>query len=118
MLLLLRGWTHDFSFVDAQAFSPEPMKEETETYEDEQEAGSFSPELLHGDENEEAIDPEEDRVTLVSLLWQCSHYSIMSLRLKISSKIKKCMLECLSNNLLFKCMRVNILFEATKDMLR
>ncbi|KAG2682840.1 hypothetical protein I3843_10G002700 [Carya illinoinensis] len=47
---------------DAQAFSPEPMKEET--YEDEQEAGSFSPELLHGDENEDAIDPEEDRATL------------------------------------------------------
>ncbi|KAF5473637.1 hypothetical protein F2P56_010237, partial [Juglans regia] len=47
---------------DAQAFSPEPIKEET--YEDEQEAGSFSPELLHGDENEDAIDPEEDRATL------------------------------------------------------
>lgn len=53
------------------------MKEET--YEDEQEAGSFSPELLHGDENEDAIDPEEDRATLVSLLGQCNHYSIMSL---------------------------------------
>lgn len=34
----------------------EPMEEE--------EAGSFSPELLHGDEDEEAIDPEEDRALL------------------------------------------------------
>ena len=40
------------------------MKEETN--QDEEEAGSFSPELLHGDENEEAIDPEEDRAMLVS----------------------------------------------------
>ncbi|KAE8098428.1 hypothetical protein FH972_016494 [Carpinus fangiana] len=47
---------------DTQTFSPEPIKEET--YEDEQEAGSFSPELLHGDENEEAVDPEEDRAML------------------------------------------------------
>lgn len=51
---------HDVN--DAQTFSPEPIKEET--YEDEQEAGSFSPELLHGDENEEAVDPEEDRAML------------------------------------------------------
>lgn len=33
---------------------------------EEEEAGSFSPELLHGDEDEEAIDPEEDRALLVS----------------------------------------------------
>lgn len=35
--------------------------------EDNQEAGSFSPELMHGDEDEEAVDPEEDRAILVSL---------------------------------------------------
>ena len=45
------------------AFSPEPIKGEDQEAEDE--AGSFSPELLHGDENEEAIDPEEDRAILV-----------------------------------------------------
>lgn len=37
-----------------------------EAYEAEQEAGSFSPELLHGDENEEAIDPEDDKAILVT----------------------------------------------------
>ncbi|KAI3746280.1 hypothetical protein L6452_08706 [Arctium lappa] len=42
--------------------SPEPIPND-EPMEDE-EAGSFSPELLHGDENEEAIDPEEDRAIL------------------------------------------------------
>ncbi|KAJ0954433.1 putative cactin [Helianthus annuus] len=31
---------------------------------EDEEAGSFSPELLHGDEDEEAIDPEEDRAIL------------------------------------------------------
>ncbi|GLT58965.1 hypothetical protein SLA2020_318180 [Shorea laevis] len=48
---------------DAETFSPEPTIKE-ETHEAEEEAGSFSPELLHGDENEEAIDPEEDRAIL------------------------------------------------------
>lgn len=48
---------------DAQTFSPEPILHE-EAHEAEEEAGSFSPELLHGDENEEAIDPEEDRAIL------------------------------------------------------
>lgn len=38
----------------------EPMEKEDE----EEEAGSFSPELLHGDDNEEALDPEEDRALL------------------------------------------------------
>ncbi|KAK9124022.1 hypothetical protein Sjap_013624 [Stephania japonica] len=46
---------------DAPTYSPEPMPYEVETYELEEEPGSFSPELLHGDDNEEAIDPEEDR---------------------------------------------------------
>lgn len=36
--------------------------------EEAEEAGSFSPELLHGDENEEVMDPEEDRAILVSFL--------------------------------------------------
>ncbi|OVA19449.1 RNA recognition motif domain [Macleaya cordata] len=48
---------------DAQPYSPEPMTNE-EVHELEEVPGSFSPELLHGDENEEAIDPEEDRVEL------------------------------------------------------
>lgn len=34
----------------------------------EEEAGSFSPELFHGDENEEVFDPEEDRAMLVGFL--------------------------------------------------
>lgn len=37
--------------------------------EPEEEAGSFSPQLLHGDDNEEAIDPEEDRAALVTILF-------------------------------------------------
>ncbi|XP_020227420.1 cactin isoform X1 [Cajanus cajan] len=45
-----------------ESFSPEPIKGEVQEAEDQ--AGSFSPELFHGDENEEAIDPEEDRALL------------------------------------------------------
>lgn len=48
-----------------ESFSPEPIKENQEA---EDEAGSFSPQLLHDDENEEAIDPEEDRAILVIFL--------------------------------------------------
>ncbi|XP_010243025.1 PREDICTED: cactin [Nelumbo nucifera] len=48
---------------DVQPYSPEPILNE-ETSEQEKEPGSFSPELLHGDENEEAIDPEEDKAEL------------------------------------------------------
>ncbi|XP_043710621.1 cactin-like [Telopea speciosissima] len=48
---------------DVQPCSPEPLINE-ETHEPEEEPGSFSPQLLHGDENEEAIDPEEDRIEL------------------------------------------------------
>lgn len=59
-----------FYQIDAQTDSPEPMKEETE--EVEEEAGSFSPELVHGEENEEAIDPEEDRAILVCV-YLCSN---------------------------------------------
>ncbi|KAJ8754214.1 hypothetical protein K2173_002114 [Erythroxylum novogranatense] len=46
---------------DSKTFSPEPMLKEDQEAE---EGGSFSPELLHGDDDEEAIDPEEDRATL------------------------------------------------------
>lgn len=48
-----------------ESFSPEPIRENQEA---EDEAGSFSPQLLHGDDNEEAIDPEEDRAILVIYL--------------------------------------------------
>ncbi|KAL9264057.1 Splicing factor Cactin-like protein [Drosera capensis] len=50
---------------DIKAFSPEPVSDEEDLYmEEEKEAGSFSPQLLHGDDSEEAIDPEEDRAKL------------------------------------------------------
>lgn len=65
MVLLRIRVANIFLYVDAQAFSPEPMEEEIHVAEEE--AGSFSPELLHGDENEEVIDPEEDRAILVIL---------------------------------------------------
>lgn len=55
------------TLLDAQALSPEPMLEE-ETSEAAEEAGSYSPQMLHGDENEEAIDPEEDKAILVTCL--------------------------------------------------
>ncbi|KAK8563488.1 hypothetical protein V6N12_035634 [Hibiscus sabdariffa] len=53
----------DHDVKDAETSSPEPIIQE-ETHDVEEEAGSFSPELLHGDEDEEAIDPEEDRALL------------------------------------------------------
>ncbi|XP_010933314.1 splicing factor Cactin isoform X1 [Elaeis guineensis] len=49
--------------AEAKSYSPEPAVDEPRD-EPEEEAGSFSPELLHGDEDEEAIDPEEDRAEL------------------------------------------------------
>ncbi|XAR64599.1 hypothetical protein NMG60_11008340 [Bertholletia excelsa] len=48
---------------DDQALSPEPIHYE-ETDEAAEEAGSYSPQLFYGDENEEAIDPEEDQAIL------------------------------------------------------
>lgn len=48
---------------DGQQFSPELITEELH-HEPEEEAGSFSPQLLHADEDEEAIDPEEDQAEL------------------------------------------------------
>lgn len=47
-----------------ETYSPEPIKGEDQEAEDE--SGSFSPILLHGDENEEVVDPEEDRAILVT----------------------------------------------------
>ncbi|XP_027147862.1 cactin-like isoform X2 [Coffea eugenioides] len=49
--------------ADAETLSPEPIVHE-DTPELDEEAGSYSPQLIHGDENEEAIDPEEDRAVL------------------------------------------------------
>ncbi|KAM0912630.1 hypothetical protein ACQ4PT_012686 [Festuca glaucescens] len=48
---------------DDKRYSPEPVAEETENHLDE-EAGSFSPELMHGNEDEDAIDPDEDKAEL------------------------------------------------------
>lgn len=48
-----------------EAFTPEPIVEEEEAEEAAEAAGSFSPELMHGDDREEAIDPEEDKKLLV-----------------------------------------------------
>ncbi|MED6182126.1 hypothetical protein PIB30_025679 [Stylosanthes scabra] len=45
-----------------ESFSPEPIRAKEQEVEDE--PGSFSPELMHGDDDEEAIDPEEDRALL------------------------------------------------------
>ncbi|XP_024981287.1 cactin [Cynara cardunculus var. scolymus] len=47
---------------DEVPLSPEPIPNDESM--EEEEAGSFSPELLHEDENDEAIDPEEDRAIL------------------------------------------------------
>lgn len=61
MTLILIPW------IDAEVYSPEPVTHENKD-ELEEEPGSFSPELLHGDEDEGAIDPEEDRAELV-IIW-------------------------------------------------
>ncbi|KAL8094818.1 splicing factor Cactin-like [Apium graveolens] len=45
-----------------QPLSPEPIT--NEEIEEAEEAGSYSPELLHGEEAEEAIDPDEDKAIL------------------------------------------------------
>ncbi|KAJ0733140.1 putative cactin, central domain-containing protein [Helianthus annuus] len=51
---------HDLEGDEVPEAIPRSEQQETE----DEEAGSFSPELLHGDEDEEAIDPEEDRAIL------------------------------------------------------
>lgn len=38
-----------------------------------EEPGSFSPELLHGDEDEGAVDPEVDQAELVCFLHKNAH---------------------------------------------
>ncbi|KAI7739369.1 hypothetical protein M8C21_010712 [Ambrosia artemisiifolia] len=51
---------HDLEGNEAPEVIPRGEQQAME----EEEAGSFSPELLHDDEDEEAIDPEEDRAIL------------------------------------------------------
>ncbi|KAK1300036.1 hypothetical protein QJS10_CPB13g00573 [Acorus calamus] len=56
----------DGTFLDVEAawpYSPAPVNVE-EQDELEEEPGSFSPEPFHGDEDGEAIDPEEDKIEL------------------------------------------------------
>ena len=65
------------SSIDAETHYPEPILQE-ETHEVEEEAGSFSPELLHGDENDEAIDAEEDRAILVTQYLYCPLMSMLT----------------------------------------
>ncbi|CAD6207088.1 unnamed protein product [Miscanthus lutarioriparius] len=48
---------------DDKRYSPEPIPQHTEN-QFEEEDGSFSPQLMHGNEDEDAIDPEEDKAEL------------------------------------------------------
>ena len=67
---------NDMNHSDAEeAFSPEPIAEEEDEEADveAEAAGSFSPELMHGDDREEAIDPEEDRKLLVHFNYSYIH---------------------------------------------
>ena len=68
---------NDMNHSDSEeAFSPEPIAEEEEdAYVETEAAGSFSPELMHGDDREEAIDPEEDKKLLV--LFNCSYNQLL-----------------------------------------
>lgn len=56
-----------FVSVDAEVLTSDPILQEDSEEEADEYAGSYSPELFNGDENEEAIDPEEDKAILVSL---------------------------------------------------
>ncbi|KAJ1293182.1 hypothetical protein BS78_01G048300 [Paspalum vaginatum] len=49
---------------DDKQYSPEPIPQETDNHLEEEEDGSFSPQLMHGNEDEDAIDPEEDKAEL------------------------------------------------------
>ena len=71
-------------FVDDKRYSPEPIPQNIEN-QFEQEDGSFSPQLMHGNEDEDAIDPEEDKAELVESCvsisnsikkhdWNCTSY--------------------------------------------
>ncbi|KAL2494276.1 Cactin [Forsythia ovata] len=53
--------------IDAESLSPEPILNE-EVQEEEAAEGSNSPQLLRGDEEEEAFDPEEDRALLMKCM--------------------------------------------------
>ncbi|XP_062212706.1 splicing factor Cactin-like [Phragmites australis] len=48
---------------DDKQYSPEPIPEQTDNHLEEED-GSFSPQLMHGNEDEDAIDPEEDKAEL------------------------------------------------------
>ncbi|XP_062214301.1 splicing factor Cactin-like [Phragmites australis] len=47
---------------DDKQYLPEPIPEQTDNHLEED--GSFSPQLMHGSEDEDAIDPEEDKAEL------------------------------------------------------
>lgn len=64
-VFILYCWLTSLYFVDAHVLSPEHILPE-ETEEADEDAGSYSPELFHADENEEALDPEEDKAILVT----------------------------------------------------
>ncbi|AQK68978.1 CDPK-related kinase 3 [Zea mays] len=49
---------------DDKQYSPEPIPQQIDN-QFEEEDGSFSPQLMHGNEDEDAIDPEEDKAELV-----------------------------------------------------
>ncbi|CAN6280957.1 unnamed protein product [Urochloa humidicola] len=48
---------------DDKRYSPEPIPQRTDNHLEEDD-GSFSPQLMHGNEDEDAIDPEEDKAEL------------------------------------------------------
>ncbi|KAK3149043.1 hypothetical protein QOZ80_3AG0212200 [Eleusine coracana subsp. coracana] len=48
---------------DDKQYSPEPITEQTDAHLEEDD-GSFSPQLMHGNEDDDAVDPEEDKAEL------------------------------------------------------
>ena len=57
-------------FADDKRYSPEPILQQTDNHLEEED-GSFSPQLMHGNEGEDAIDPEEDKAELVESCVSC-----------------------------------------------
>ncbi|KAG2534547.1 hypothetical protein PVAP13_9NG068985 [Panicum virgatum] len=55
---------------DDKRYSPEPILQQTDNHLEEED-GSFSPQLMHGNEGEDAIDPEEDKAELVESCVSC-----------------------------------------------
>ncbi|KAF8111718.1 hypothetical protein N665_0073s0074 [Sinapis alba] len=93
---------NDTNLSDAEeAFSPEPIAEEEEEADvTEEAAGSFSPELMYGDDREEAIDPEEDKKLL--------ELKRMVVLVKQKKRIKEAMVSKpapVEDNLEFKAMK-------------